>query len=379
MAKQDKRPSSGPLLIDRLTHSFLDQGDMRRYIEHLKLPGPARGVVYFQDLVRRAHRFVLDDNALTRIAEIIRDVPEMIVRNCDFAVPVFDDMWIEFNPAPLYRIINGQEMEGPAKKVGYLISHNRVWIMVQIEGGKAVPLAYHYELNTEWTVEDQLSFCKDCGVSRMQLDQHFWGATWSLLDGEERHALRARHRVVNMLDSPPDDHPQKNLILEAIHNNFMEGAGDLRNLIAILLMLNRPKVTTLTVMPRRQGFIGNKLKPFLSHSVISINLDARETVRQIGSPADASAPKRRHEVRGHWCQNEKAKAGSRHGCIHEWRPARIEEITSRMQADDPDDTTRRWACPLCGGKRWWRKDHQRGHGGEGFVIQDGYSVTARKD
>jgi hypothetical protein len=43
---------------------------------------------------------------------------------------------------------------------------------------------------------------------------------------------------------------------------------------------------------------------------------------------------------------------------------------SRLTADEAD----RWLCTACGGKRWWRTDHERGTAEKGYVTTD-YAVT----
>lgn len=86
----------------------------------------------------------------------------------------------------------------------------------------------------------------------------------------------------------------------------------------------------------------------------------------VGGMADRSAP-RRHEVAGHWCQNEAADKGERAGCQHAW-------VKDEARAKRGSTTMR---CTGCGGTRWWRRDCERGDASLGRVVKQ-YRGTARR-
>src|SRR4051812_15459538 len=71
--------------------------------------------------LRSAHRFILDDEAAIRIATVARDLPELIIREHQFARAPFDLTWIEFPHEPIWRTVTGREPEEDCDQtVGYL-------------------------------------------------------------------------------------------------------------------------------------------------------------------------------------------------------------------------------------------------------------------
>jgi hypothetical protein len=150
-----------------------------------------------------------------------------------------------------------------------------------------------------------------------------------------------------------------------------ETIGDLKNVVALMLLLNRPHLTEYRQsVPRALGWIGNKRKPLLDHTVVTIPIDARPVIRSIGQPGVGEGPlRRRHRVRGTWCHNEEAREyAAIAGCIHEWQP------DTAWRDDDPDDPDH-YKCEVCGGKRWWRVEHKRGSEALGQTDSE-YQVTA---
>src|SRR6188768_2432040 len=74
-----------------------------------------------QDALRTAKKFVLDAQAASYIAEMIRKYPRVIADAQDFAIPPFERMWVEFPFENFYRIITGNEPDSTGDKmVGYL-------------------------------------------------------------------------------------------------------------------------------------------------------------------------------------------------------------------------------------------------------------------
>jgi hypothetical protein len=64
----------------------------------------------------------------------------------------------------------------------------------------------------------------------------------------------------------------------------------------------------------------------------------------------AGRPRRAHEVRGTMCHSRDTDRS----CIHDWQP----------------QTANREVCTCCGGRRWWRRPHQRGDARLGLVLKD---------
>jgi hypothetical protein len=132
-------------------------------------------------------------------------------------------------------------------------------------------------------------------------------------------------------------------------------AGDLRNIIGLLLFLNRTsQVRYEREEPTLPGrFIGRKQTNFLAHRVISFKLNPLP--RLVKLCAGESIRRRLHDVRGHFCHNKIARENNH---LHDW----IEAAENHLQ----------WSCE-CGGLRWWRNPHMRGHEGKGLVLSE-YNV-----
>jgi hypothetical protein len=337
-------------------------------------------IAALQAKARQAHKFVFDEEASIRVGEVVRDIPDLIIREAQFARAPFEVTWIEYDAFHFWSTVNGREPDEKSDtKVGFLIDHNRVNVVAMGEEDKRrthtglYPIAYH--LNTEWPVEDQLRFAHNASTSRMGLDFWMWGETAGKLlqagETDKLRALRDSHMAEFILR--PD------FLANLVKRNRLVGfldksAGDMRNMIAFLLMLNRPSIVQYkNTLPKWHGFIGNKVKPFFSHTTVNVSLDAVAVLNLVGTPKGEEVGRRRHEVRGHYCHDKGARDYMRiAGCIHDWQPTHKDWTPwPDAKADEADN----WRCGTCDGKRWWRAEHHRGTAQTGFVINDGYQVT----
>jgi hypothetical protein len=94
----------------------------------------------FQARTRAAHRFVFDDEASERVAKVVRDIPELILRESQFARAPFDLTWIEYQAMPYWSILGDQHQaeNDHDTRVGFLIDHNRVNVIAEGEGSLPV-------------------------------------------------------------------------------------------------------------------------------------------------------------------------------------------------------------------------------------------------
>jgi hypothetical protein len=60
-----------------------------------------------QARIRRAERLVFDKEASMRVGEVIRDIPELLIEQIQFARAPFDLCWIEFQSEVLWQAIAG--------------------------------------------------------------------------------------------------------------------------------------------------------------------------------------------------------------------------------------------------------------------------------
>lgn len=380
MADQERRR---PTLADRFVAKRYAPHD--RYIHQEVFSS-------LQASVRAAHKFVLDDNATARIAHVLRDIPDLIIREYDFARAPFDLTWIEY-PAPLFwrEIGNPSELQdGDADhSIGYLIDGNSISIIV---GGTISnpmlgpqPSVLRLSLNTEWSDDEKTEFhdmtAEVINSGRdLGLDRFYWGSTLKHLDEATRDKLRTRNRVSVWQPATTGHWADQETFMELVKLTIQGSVGELRNVIGMMLMLNRPSITRYTNAPPGKGFSKGKLIPYMAHTTVTIDLDAVPTMRLLGTPEGEGVPRRRHEVRGHYCQNREARDYLRiAGCIHSWRPCHIDwEPWPNPPVGTPGQPgmPRNWQCDSCGGKRWWKNEHERGDASLGYTTHD-YEVTSR--
>jgi hypothetical protein len=375
----DRGGKKRPLLVDRFIH--------RRFAPQERLLSPL-AVEQMQRAARKANKFVLDEEAAERVARVVLEVPDLLVREHQFARAPYDITWIEFpahvywetlrNAKPAAYDAQGEwgQQDTADHSVGYLIDHGRV---NTITGGTvtrpdAPPFVtpLQYRLNTEWPLRDQIEFAQLARMSRLGVAAAMWGSTFDHLNKDDWKLLRDNN-VMEMVPVNPNN-PTASKLKESLSESIRGAVGDVRTVIALLLMLNRPSITRYRQVHAGRGFVRGKSMPYMSHTVVNVSLDAVTTLRNIGTEHEQHVEKRRHEVRGHYCHDETARDYARiAGCIHEYQP---HDENWRPWPDAPADEVNHWVCAQCGGRRWWRKSHMRGSAIEGFVVKDGYQVTS---
>lgn len=306
------------------------------------------------DNLRQAHRFVIDDDAIRYIGYMIREMPRIIADAQDFAIPPFQKTWIEFNPKVLFETVTGIEPDPDGDtNLGYLITGPVVRVIAGVVDSQYPPecLPLQYKMFQPWSLEEELKFSAMTRISRLNLDAMFWGSTAGMFLNERDkvglRALRANHSMELCCQPRFQEHMLDKLAVGQ--------AGDLRNVISILLFLNRMNNdVTMREVGMAQTVIRARSAPLLKHTVITIKLNPLPKLRKLC--AGEGVWRRLHDVRGHYCHNKEARFS---GCMHEW-----EEISPLH-----------WSCALkCGGLRWWRNEHKRGHEEKGIVTSE-YRVT----
>lgn len=364
--KQEKRE---PTLADM----FISQDPNKNDI----ITGPINTKQFISGLqhrMRMAEKFVFDTSASERVGLVLRDVPELLIEQIQFARPPFERCWIEYELDPIFDLLNPGENnpidQTRDKKIGMLIDHNRILVVSQTHNHELAILPFAYHLNTEWALKDQLDFCDKLKISRLQIDMWLWGALGAKFLNEGKIDYLRTLRDTNMAELLID---QQELSFEAASRMINATAGDFKNHIAILLMLNQPALTQYVKVPSTRGWIRHKPRPFMSYNTIHVALDPVPKIRKMyDSKEGPGALRRRHRVRGHYCHNEAArKAIIHHTCLHDWQPT--DQEWTPIEAKVGDDIEH-WFCANCSGKRWWREEHRRGHYKEGEVIHE-YEVS----
>lgn len=331
-----------------------------------------------QARARSAHRFVFDEEASVRVAKVARDLPELILRESQFARAPYDLTWIEYQAAVYWNVLNDQVQVADHHdiRVGFLIDHNQVIVIAQGEDNPnscgVYPIAYH--LNTEWPVADQIRFADIMQTSRLGLDIWMWGASADYFLKRGEHERMRELRSNNMAEFICD---LKRIKPESAQKILTGAQGDMRTIITFLLMLNRPSATQYkNYLPNHRGWLKSRFVPYLSHTTIHVSLDAGNTIKLVGTPQGETVERRRTEVRGHYCHDQTARDYMRiAGCIHDWEPTGGPETGWARSPNLLPNDVNHWVCGTCGGKRWWRAEHERGSAAVGFVHREGYEVT----
>jgi hypothetical protein len=380
--------------VERRRPTLADRFAVHHYDTKSRFVLPA-AIKQMQNATRNARRFVFDEDAARRVARVVQEVPDLLAREVQFARAPYDITWIEF-PSYIYwltlreenpRLYDAQgewgDVETADHTIGYLIDHNRINTVtlgtVSEPDGPPYITPIQYRLNTEWPVEDQLQFAQLIGASRLGIDAFLWGSTYDKLSWEERRLLRDYNMVERVPLNPYNRISELWSQPGSLAGVARGSVGELRTVIAMLLMLNRPSLTTYrqTLPTRKLPYHGRNI-PYMSHTVVDVTLDPVPTLRLIGTPEGESVARRRHEVRGHYCHDKTARDYAKiAGCIHEW--IATNEDWTPVDATYPRDEVKHWRCSVCEGKRWWRDAHERGTAEVGFVAHDGYDVTDRSE
>ena len=374
------KPARGPTLADRFLQVPVKQ------MERLYHP---KAVEQIRRSLRSSEKFVMDQAAALRVAKVVMDVPDLLVREHRFAHPPFPVTWIEYpsldywlefrkRDAALYDAAG--EWGDPAtadRCAGYLIDHNRINVVTMGSDGGVFMHPLQYRLLTEWEMDEQLEFCRLIGSSRLGIDIFLWGSTWGLIDDESRRLLRG-YNVAEAVPCNPDSIAGRKMMEDRALLRSARGAvGELRTIVAILLMLNRPSMTRyVSMIPNATGFIRAKLAPYMRHRTVTIDLDPTPSMKLVGTEQDDKNLRARHRVRGHFCHDKTARDYARiAGCIHEWVDSHKDWTP---WPDAKLDEVENWLCSSCGGKRWHREAHERGSAEIGFTTHD-YEVVADDD
>jgi hypothetical protein len=225
------------------------------------------------------------------------------------------------------------------------------------------------------SIKQQLAVSQSVGVSRIALDLFFWGeSALSFMTPEDQELVPTSVQKDFVPAMVVDERQKEGLrSLRANHSfsihlkdgiderkawdSFYDGsAGDLRNIIGLLLFLNRTtKTQVLHDVPIKRQMIGNRPAVLLKHTMVKIHVNPVPKLLHLA--AGEGIWRRLHDVRGHFCHNKTARENHHD---HVWDETEGPHILQ-------------WYCS-CGGLRWWRKEHKRGHEEIGRVTST-YEVS----
>jgi hypothetical protein len=142
-----------------------------------------------------------------------------------------------------------------------------------------------------------------------------------------------------------------------MRTTIVEEAGKFRMVVSLLCLLNAKDREVDIGVPKRppgSSFIGGKVRPYAEFRHVRLRLPEREAYASLRSQLhDSGMSRRRHGVRGHWCNSRRTGDPA---CAHDYHLV--------------DGNPNRLACRHCGHKRWFRPYHERGDASLGYVSHD---------
>jgi len=296
-----------------------------------------------QALAPRARQFVFDEGASKLVGEFIRDCPDILVDQMQFARQPYDITYIEVDIDAMYqtmglRIIHTGEKDW---KFGFLAHGGTVYVITNSQQRPVAHLSPTCTFDYEYrpVASDPLS-----DDSKALL-----GSTWNVLSDAQRDAFAQRFNVGFLASDKYDRDKALKILLPAI-------AGEARVYVACLLFLYQRRHLTLTDQKPRRTLSKGRQRVYMAHTTVTIHLSQYIDLKhELTVGHDRSAP-RRHEVRTHYKHRQLTA-----GCVHEW-----------VRVEDADNE--QWRCTVCAGLRWLCRNHLRGDGSIGFVTKN-YKVT----
>lgn len=337
----------------------------------------------YESLVR-AKRYHLSDEASYTAGHVAGSIPELILQNHQFAIPPYRNMYIEYN---VERFTQGLRDANPNTKLsseddrigeidittGYLISamdtsdtpDYRVWVVANTKSYPAFFAMLGVGFNPLLPMRRTMFFGDQVKPSKGE-----W-LRLALLLGTGINHLPSEDVRRNIL-THWDMHLQFDMKSRTLNWDILKhSAGEGRNVMTLLLLLNMPKRITYTSVAASRGMYRNKIMPYAAHSVIHLDLNNPRTYARYLIPHGGThATPRRHEVAGHYYH----KPGwARERCTqpqgHEW-PA----VPNNIEFSHQENYTPRWVCPVCGARRKWVTEYERGDASKGMTDQE-YEVT----
>ena len=311
-----------------------------------------------------AKRFVFDDEASEHLGLFIRDNPETLIDARQFALPPYENTYIQLNiDKTLQAIGSSTTADRPGwdgskdLETAYLVHQKMIYPMARgnlhntrlFRGGLSL---FSYELRNGKT--------EGCGCRPIFFDE-------PLLDTDDRdHTARAMLLLGSTVNGLKPERYLPFLHDVRIHVNLeydkyrglpakqryskrwdliTSSAGDFRVILAALILLNQQRHIQTVYVPNNSMLIKGKRRVVRQHHRVVIQLTALQQIRRSLGHTLAT-PRVEHEVRGHWRNVRTLK-----GCTHDWQ-----------NLSDPGEGGHvRWACTRCNGLRTTVTPHKRGN------------------
>lgn len=322
------------------------------------------------EATNRAERFLFTEDASRLVGQFCRECSNLILDNRQFAIPPFNDTYVEYDPLFIRQVKNIVDPAERATHHGYLVTGNYIYYFAS---------GFYSDLEAKiWTDETIISptyftfappgqeafkDTRDTPFHDAAEDDRLAGFSIGLR--AYNHSSTLNRKAISKEVQPHVFYEFKERMhtrlnaadaSKAVGSALGSAAGTVLYLWAALLWLNRPTHTTFVEVPATRRISKGKLKAYAAHRIVEIDLRKARTVRAAFLSSIPRESPRRHKVRGTFCH----KGGQVLGCSHVWP----------LLADEDGH----WVCKACGRIRWWRKDHVAGDATKGWVDHE-YAVT----
>lgn len=398
------------------------------HLKDKRVPKEVRDVVtpsvyQYRSWLKRANRFVLDDNFLDPLVTMTNDLDRAEESTHLGRLP-YPVVWVEYNQRHLFEkmddigalvsSINGRDyIKGVSERAGFLIIRDpdkdtrftafKFDIMGLHPDGRVATISERLYMPEKLKMDAQVdSVCISVDTEDpINLRYGLFG-TRSLTD----FFRGMPDRAVDIVDAlqqavPVGLHPNDTVLhqkyasvirhysygiepmmaammkfaskfneekfikyADEMMNTVAQSCRDLRGngllLTSLFSMINNVPTITKVVEPKGYRHMGMNKLPYMSHSIVTLQLPKVNPITFVQRKlSNAKA----WSLRAHEVRGHWAHRhdSGRKDCKHAW-----------FKTKDVNHEE----CGLCGAYRWWKKDHTRGDASKGFVQKQHYKVEA---
>jgi len=160
---------------------------------------------------------------------------------------------------------------------------------------------------------------------------------------------------VNCVLSPLIDAPSNKIGIEYYTGLMREWMGVVRRVWALLATIDNLPVTRGMVRQSKGFLARGRIRKYLDHHTITLNIPAKQDTRVLARRVIAIAHRKRHEVRAFW--------------RNDWRNMPASQCNPHLW-ECVDDNADLIECTLCHGRQIYVHKHMRGDAGIGFSTTD---------
>ena len=326
---------------------LIDEFNPKAWKEHL--PAYARHVMASR---HQFMRYKISDEVVREVGTMLREHPDLFMNNYQFALSPYPKMYIEYNLDVMIKALDPDfDLEAIEQRdtiLGVIIDDNKVFTLVEarhkpIAKNITLPaiLPIYYTINYDHCMGNDVFLFPLHETTKRTL---FFGslANKIVFTNEQYDEFMRRFNVWC------NDFIRKRMDRETFDNAIRASAGELKNLLAILLWINQPKLLDFQSVPATRRWYGSKNIAYAAHNIVRLkkHVTYKNIYREM---IDRQGP-RRHEVSAFF------RNFSKTACEHEWPIM-------------PDEDGR-WHCLKCSQWRIRVKNHMRGDASRGFVTKE---------